>query len=68
MWSYFPRCGPLLRPRVHVLEEADESLYWIELITSHGILAADRLKPLLDEANELTAIFTTAVRTAKNNR
>jgi four helix bundle protein len=48
-----------------VLEEADESGYWMELIVEGGLLPAKRVEPLLTEANELTAIFFTSRRTTR---
>lgn len=51
-----------------VEEEADESLFWLELISESKIVSAKRLQPLMDEANELTAIFTSSGKTAKNNK
>ncbi|HVM72384.1 MAG TPA: four helix bundle protein [Anaerolineales bacterium] len=49
------------------LEEADESLYWMELIQEAGIFPADRLKDLMKEADELVAIFTASIKTARAN-
>src|SRR5437016_6259513 len=43
-----------------VLEEADESAYWLEIICEDGMLPRTRVQTLLDEANELTAIFFAA--------
>lgn len=37
---------------------------WLELIAEGGLLSAAKINPLLDEANELTAIFTAARRTS----
>jgi four helix bundle protein len=51
-----------------VEEEADESLFWLELITESGLISAERLKDLTKEADELTAIFTATGKTAKQNR
>ena len=48
-----------------VLEEADESGYWIELIVDGGLLPARRVGPLLQEASELTAIFAAMHKTSK---
>ena len=48
-----------------VAEEADESCFWMELIIEGELLPEDRVAPLLEEANELTAIFTAATKTAK---
>jgi len=52
----------------NVEEEVDESAWWLELILDRGLLAADRVLPVLREAEELTAIFTATGRTAKRNR
>ncbi|MHC2990996.1 hypothetical protein OB13_05085 [Pontibacter sp. HJ8] len=41
------------------LEEADESLFWIELLEESGIMATSRLASLKQEADELTAILVT---------
>lgn len=48
-----------------VAEEADECCFWLELIVEGGLLEERVVKPLLDEANELTAIFTSAAKTAR---
>jgi len=51
-----------------VLEEADESLFWLELMVDSKLVTHARAERLLIEADELTAIFTTSVRTAKGGR
>ena len=51
-----------------VEEEADESMYWLELLIASDIVKTELLNPLLSEVKELTAIFTTSGRTAKRNR
>ena len=48
-----------------VLEEADESLYWLEILAETEIVKADLLAPLMKEADELVAIFVTSLKTAK---
>lgn len=50
-----------------VAEESDESLYWIELISEAGLLTKRKIEDLLKEADELTAIFTAARRTASKS-
>ena len=50
-----------------VLEEADETVFWLELLQETGIIAAEKIGVLLQEAKELTAIFTASQRTAKGN-
>ena len=41
------------------LKEADETLYWLELMVEENVLPAGKLSALLKEADELVAIFTT---------
>jgi four helix bundle protein len=48
-----------------VLEESDESLFWLELVVDTKLAPLARVERLLKEADELTAIFTAAVKTAK---
>jgi len=51
-----------------VEEEADETQFWLELIIEAGLLKEDLVNPILKEAKELTAIFTSAGKTAKSKR
>jgi len=51
-----------------VLEEADESAFWLELISETNLLSSDKIKTQLNEANELIAIFVTSINTIKNNQ
>ena len=46
-------------------EEADESIYWLELLRDAGLAPEKELAPLLKEADELTAILTASGRTTK---
>ena len=48
-----------------VLEEADETVFWLELISQSEISAKTKIEGLLAEANELTSIFVTSLRTSK---
>jgi len=50
-----------------VEEEADETTLWLELIMESETLDNDLTKTLHKEANELTAIFTSSGKTAKEN-
>jgi four helix bundle protein len=52
----------------HVVEEADEAIYWLEMIQAAGICRAPELGTLLREAGELSAIFNPSQLTAKSNR
>jgi four helix bundle protein len=47
------------------LREGDETLYWLELLAESGIMSEKRLGGLIDECNQLVAIMTATVRTAK---
>src|SRR5436305_9844270 len=40
-----------------VLEEADESLFWLELLVDANITPQQKIVPLLKEGNELVSIF-----------
>ena len=48
-----------------VVEEIDETGYWLELMIESGIVSAEKLTELCAEARELTAIFTRAQQTAR---
>ena len=50
------------------LQELEETQYWLELLSEAGIIPADRLQPLLQEADELTAILVTCVKRIKERR
>lgn len=49
------------------LQELDETEYWLDLLSGSGILAPSQLADIVAETNELIAIFTTSVKTAKAN-
>mgnify|MGYP001268985621 CR=1 FL=1 len=51
-----------------VEEEADETIFWLELICRAKILPAQRLESLIQEANEILSIVVASIRTAKRNR
>lgn len=48
-----------------VLEEADEAVFWLELLLESKLLSSSRIGNLLAEADELTAIFVASLRTSK---
>ena len=50
-----------------VVEECDETVFWLELLIETGIVKAARLNKLLSEANELLAIFAASRRTARGS-
>ncbi len=49
-----------------VVEEMDETVFWIEMIIDSGLLPVQRVDDLLKEANELLAIFAASQWTARN--
>ena len=50
-----------------VVEEADESLLWLELLEATGICPATQLASLKREADELVRVLQTSLNTAKRN-
>jgi four helix bundle protein len=50
-----------------VEEEADETMYWLEIINEASLISSNRLKDLIKEPDELVAIFTSSGKTAKLN-
>ena len=49
------------------LEEADECSYWMEMLQEAGIVPVEKMKDLMKEADELVAILTASIKTAKAN-
>ena len=50
-----------------VIEEADESIFWLEFIIDENLLKKHLVEPLQKEADELTAIFITSRKTARKD-
>ncbi len=48
-----------------VVEESDETLFWLELIEEKKWIDIDKLLMLTKEANELTSIFVSSLKTVK---
>lgn len=48
-----------------VIEEADETLYWIEIAVEAGLLSRESAKAAWREMNEITSILIATIRTAK---
>ena len=51
-----------------VEEEADESLFWLEMVVETELMPAARVQDLVQEADELTAIFVASRKTAKKKK
>ena len=50
-----------------VIEEVDESHFWLEFIIDESLMERRLVEPLLREANELTAIFIASRKTARGD-
>jgi four helix bundle protein len=50
-----------------VEEEADEILYWIEMLIDCGLVKQNRVKSLIDETNEIVSMVVSSIRTARAN-
>jgi len=49
------------------LEEADESLYWMEMLLEAELVPKPKILNLIDEANQLVSILATSTKTARAN-
>lgn len=51
-----------------VEEEADETLYWLELLVEANIVPEERLVPLMEETNEIVAMIVSSIKTLRRKR
>jgi four helix bundle protein len=51
-----------------VVEEADETVFWLELMTEAGAITSNDLPRLLTEANEILRIFSASLSTVKSRK
>ncbi|MGO8819056.1 MAG: four helix bundle protein [Terriglobia bacterium] len=51
-----------------VEEEADESIYWLELLVDGGVVVPDRIEAIKNEANELLAMTVASIKTMRARR
>jgi four helix bundle protein len=49
-----------------VIEEADESMYWLEICKEAELVTVKVAEPLIKESNELVSIFVATVKTIKS--
>jgi four helix bundle protein len=49
-------------------EEADEAIYWLEVIVEMGYIQARQLEGLIREANELLAIIVASIKTSRRKQ
>ncbi|MEN1680483.1 MAG: four helix bundle protein [Planctomycetota bacterium] len=58
-----------VRSKLGIVEqELDESLLWLELLVESGVLAAEKLEPLMQETDELIRIIVTSITRLKNRK
>ena len=50
-----------------VVEEIDEAMYWLEVISGSQLLPSSEVAPIRTEASELRAVFGKSLGTARNN-
>src|SRR3989344_4332376 len=51
-----------------VIEEADESAFWLEIIIESKLMSKRLIEPLLRETNEIVAIMVASARSSKNKK
>ena len=51
-----------------VIEEADESEFWLEFIMDEKLMERKRVLPLFNEAHELSSIFIITRKTAQTKK
>ena len=51
-----------------VEEEADETLYWLELLVEGGVMPSARLGPLIVETDEIVAMTVASIRTLRRGQ
>ena len=49
-------------------KEAREALYWLRLLAESGIMPPDRLKPLIQETEEIVSIISSIIIRSKRKR
>ena len=49
-------------------EEADETLYWMEMLVEADIVAEDRLRDLMNEGDELVAMTVAFIKTLRDQQ
>jgi four helix bundle protein len=48
-------------------KEARETRYWLQLVAESGIVKMNKLKPLMEETEELAAVITAIIVSSKKN-
>ncbi|MEH1808075.1 four helix bundle protein [Nostoc sp.] len=65
-WHYGAKSKADLIAKLSIVEEeADETLYWLELVIESGLMTAEKLKSLMQEANEILAMSVASIKTLR---
>lgn len=51
-----------------VEEEADEAMFWMELLVEAELVKSDLVADLMRECNEIIAIVVSSINTARGNK
>ena len=51
-----------------VEEEADETMYWLELLADSGMIPRNRLDALLNDFNEVVSMTVVSIKTLKSKK
>ena len=51
-----------------VEEEADETIYWLEILEESGMLKTERINPIKVECNEILSIIVASLNTLKQKQ
>ena len=54
--------------KMGIVEERDETVYWIEVLLELGLVAEKRTKELQREANEILAVTVSSIKTARKGK
>lgn len=49
-----------------VEEEADETMFWMDMLIESGTVSAEKLRPLRQEANEIVAMTVASIKTTRS--
>jgi four helix bundle protein len=58
--EFISKCGDCLK-------EVEETAYWLELLVEAKLVPAEKLTPLRQECDELTAIFVSIIKSSRRN-
>ncbi len=54
--------------KLSIIEEADESLLWMEMLVESDLIQASRLSALMGEGNEILPMVVASIKTLRDRR